>query len=204
MKRKFAIFVLFCLIFLFGCSVQIAPAATQTSKPTQNPTPQPTLSPTIYLFRSLANGTFIKSGNKECKPCHQITVVNGKIDAVVVLQYMESIVNYPRSTLTPAKQIPTITFFPSSNKNAVYIRANQSFTFSGFVGFVRMCFTQGEDWDSKINLFTRRATYSCLKDNLILQIPVFKYQKITITLDPVSGGTTEIVPKTKDSFPLLF
>jgi len=171
------------------------------------------MTPTPLLFRRLENGTYITGENGTCTGgCNSLTVVNGNTDTVVLLQTsinqlaaMTSIQlpteTSPVAATIIARQVNTLPSFPASH--VVYLRANQRFTFIAMLGVYRICFTQGEDWDSSLNRFTRKATYACLKDYYYYTISFPKYRKDTIILNPAKGGNVALIPQTQASFPRI-
>lgn len=216
MKRLFLLIVLSSFSVLSACSTQATPTTKQTPElaiiPSRTPAPTKAMTPTPLLFRRLENGTFIKGQNGSCKGgCNTLTVVAGSQDTVVTFQggfiYSLPVVN-PLPTNVP----PVVATVAASNAiliekmaafEAVYIRAKQKFTFYALQGTYRICFTQGEDWDSRLNRFTRHAAYDCIKENYFFSIPFPRYKNVTITLNPVKGGTLVVVPQTQDSFPAI-
>ncbi len=200
-------------VIIFGllsaCSAGAVPSATSSPLPAITLTPRPSSTPTPELHRSLENGTFVAGENGACSnPCNEVTVINGGMDAVVVLEGMKK--QSGASLQLPTGLPPVITqavdesasYYPTGYISAVYVGANQRFTFSGFAGAFRICFAQGEDWDNELKIFTREASYACIHDILELPLPFQKYETVTVTLYPVEEGTTAIVPQTRDTFPL--
>ena len=185
----------------------------------QNPIATPTSTATPLLYRRLATGTYIAGSEFSCEECNKLTVVNGEIDSVVVLQGLPFFVGEGQIVSTPISTRPTIPISPlgSSITLAVYIRAGDSITFKGVAGSLRLCFTQGEDWDSSIGRFTRNASYTCFKDPFpfaIGPVPSIKvtgrhvvakyiFADFSVTLYPEQGGIYQIVPLSLDSFPAL-
>lgn len=142
-------------------------------------------SPTIQ-FRSLSTGTFLVK--KLSGGYGELTIENGRdLDAVGVLASSREL------------KIPLI---------AVYIQSEDSFTIKGIEDdMYTIYFTLGEDWDSDLEKFTRKATYARFEEELEFETTEtateIRYMTFTVTLHPVVGGTAETEPVREADFPEL-
>jgi len=91
---------------------------------------------------------------------------------------------------------------------AVYIQSKDSFTIEGIKDdMYTLYFTLGEDWDSDLEKFTRKATYARFEDQLEFKTTEtateINYTIFTVTLHPVIGGAAETKPVSEADFPEL-
>jgi hypothetical protein len=131
--------------------------------------------------RRLANGAFIRSGNRNGNG--RLTVDNGgKSDAVL--------------TLVRGK----------SKVTSFYVRKGRKTTVRGVPdGTYKIYFTGGVDWDRGTRAFTRSCSFKKFADTLkfrtVRSATLIQYSTWTITLQPVVGGTARTDEVDPDSFP---
>lgn len=134
--------------------------------------------------RRLATGAFIKSLGRT--GLGELTIENGQAhDAVAVLTNM---------ALTP--------------QVSVYVRADDSYTIIGIAdGVYRLFFSQGSDWDSQANRFTRDPTYFRFEEPFKFTTTGIlgsrQYTTWRVTLYSVPGGTADTTQIGPGQFPGL-
>lgn len=133
--------------------------------------------------RRLPNGQLVRPGSRTGRG--QLTVDNGgNWDAVV--------------TLAVDKR-PAV---------SVYVRANAKHTVDGIRdGSYLVYYTTGTDWDAKARGFTRGCAFAQFNDSFEFvttrTATQVQWDKWTITLQPVSGGTARTSDVDPDEFPAV-
>lgn len=127
--------------------------------------------------RRLANGQFVRSGNRN--GAGKLTIKNGAShDAVATM---------------------------TINRNAVYsvyVRKGMEFTVTGIRdGTYEMFFTSGTDWDSQARGFTRERSLSRLDRTMQYRTTSSGWIEGSVTLYRVPGGNTDVNAVDPNNYP---